>query len=160
MCAAAAKLLQLCLALCDPMDCSPPGSSVHGILQARILEGVAISSSRGSSQLRDQTQVSCIPGGLFIIWATGPPGKCPGLIYSLLPNPYPAPWNFTVKLTRGRVFAPWVLKYSVLQKAWHIVRPTDLKVISIDKIAYLPKFPGGRGSRQAMLPLEEASEAE
>ena len=39
------KLLQLCLTLCDPMDCSPPGSSVHGILQARVLEGVAMPSS-------------------------------------------------------------------------------------------------------------------
>ena len=47
---------QSCLTLCDPMDCSPPGSSVHGILQARILEWVAISSSRGSSQpSRDRT---------------------------------------------------------------------------------------------------------
>ena len=44
---------------CDPMDCSPPGSSVHGILQARILEWVLISSSRGSSRPRDQTPVSC-----------------------------------------------------------------------------------------------------
>ena len=44
-----AKSLQLCPTLCNPMDCSPPGSSVHGILQARILEWVAISSSRGSS---------------------------------------------------------------------------------------------------------------
>ena len=44
-----AKSLQLCLTLCDPMDCSPPGSSVHGILQARILEWVAMPTSRGSS---------------------------------------------------------------------------------------------------------------
>ena len=44
-----AKLLQSCPTLCDPMDYSPPGSSVHGILQARILEWVAMSSSRGSS---------------------------------------------------------------------------------------------------------------
>ena len=51
-----AKSLQLCLILCDPMDCSPPGSSVHGILQARILEQVAISFSRGSSQPRDWTR--------------------------------------------------------------------------------------------------------
>ena len=51
---------QSCPTLCDPMDCSLPGSSVHGILQARILEWFAISSSRGSSQLRDQTQVFCI----------------------------------------------------------------------------------------------------
>ena len=49
---------QSCLALGDPMNCSLPGSSVHGILQARILEWVAISSSRGPSQPRDQTQVS------------------------------------------------------------------------------------------------------
>ena len=55
-----AKSLQSCLTLCDPMDCSPPGSSVHGILQARILEGVAISSSRGSSQSRDRTCVSYV----------------------------------------------------------------------------------------------------
>ena len=52
------------------MDCSPLGSSVHGILQARILEWVAISFSRESSQPRDQTQVSCIAGGFFTIGAT------------------------------------------------------------------------------------------
>ena len=46
--------------LCDPMDCNPPGSSVHGILQARILEWVVISSSRGSSQPRDRTRVSYV----------------------------------------------------------------------------------------------------
>ena len=51
---------QSCLTLCDPMDCSPPGSSVHGISQARILEWVAISFFRGSSLSRDQTCVSCI----------------------------------------------------------------------------------------------------
>ena len=49
---------QPCPAICNPIDCSPPGSSVHGILQARILDWVAISFSRGSSQPRDQTQVS------------------------------------------------------------------------------------------------------
>ena len=54
--AAAAKSLQSCPTLRNPMDCSPPGSSVHGISQAGILEWIAISSSRGSSQPRDQTQ--------------------------------------------------------------------------------------------------------
>ena len=58
---------QLCPKLCDPMDCSPPGSSVHGILQAGILEWVAISFSGGSSQPRDQTQVSCTAGEFFTI---------------------------------------------------------------------------------------------
>ena len=61
---------QSCLTLCDPMNCCPPGSSVHGILQARILEWVAISFSRRSSQSRDQTLVSCIAGRFFTIWAT------------------------------------------------------------------------------------------
>ena len=56
---------QLCLTLCDSMDCSPPGYSVHGILQARILEWVAISFSRGSSWPRDQIQVPCIAGRFF-----------------------------------------------------------------------------------------------
>ena len=55
---------------CSPMDCSPPGSSVQGILQARILEWVAMPSSRASSQLRDWTQVSCIASRFFAIWAT------------------------------------------------------------------------------------------
>ena len=61
---------QPCPTLCHPMACSPPGSSVHGILQARILEWVAMPSSRGSSQPRDRNQVSHIAGGFFTIWAT------------------------------------------------------------------------------------------
>ena len=58
--AAAAKSLQLCPTLCDPIEDSPPGYSVHGILQARILEWAAVLSSRGSSQHRDQTPVSYV----------------------------------------------------------------------------------------------------
>ena len=54
-----AKSPQSCLTLCDPMDCRPPGFSVYGILQARILEWVALPSSRGSSPPSDQTCVSC-----------------------------------------------------------------------------------------------------
>ena len=56
---------QSCPTLCDPVDCSPPGSSVHGILQARILEWVTISLSRGSSQPKDRTQVSLIADKRF-----------------------------------------------------------------------------------------------
>ena len=66
------EVAQSCPTLCDPMDCIPSGSSVYGILQARILEWVAISFSRGSSQSRDRTQVSHIAGRRFILW---PPGK-------------------------------------------------------------------------------------
>ena len=61
---------QSCLSLCDPVECSPPGSSVHGILQARILEWGAMSSSRGSSWPGDQIWVSCIAGRFFTIWVT------------------------------------------------------------------------------------------
>ena len=61
---------QSCPTLCDPMDCSPPGSSVHGNLQARIVVWVAIPFSMGSSQPRDWTWVSCITGRFFAIWAT------------------------------------------------------------------------------------------
>ena len=60
---------QSCPIHCDPMDCSPPGSSVHGILQATILEWVAIPFFRGSFQPRSWTQVSCIAGRFFTIWA-------------------------------------------------------------------------------------------
>ena len=59
-----------CPTLCNPMDCSLPGSSVHGIFQARVLEWIAISFSRGFSQLRDGNQVSCIVNRCFTIWAT------------------------------------------------------------------------------------------
>ena len=55
---------------CDPRDCSPPGSSVHGILQARILKWAAIPFSRGPSQPNDRTWVSCTAGRFFTIWAT------------------------------------------------------------------------------------------
>ena len=61
---------QLCPTLCDPMHRSPSGSSVHGILQARILKWGAIPFSRGSSRPRDRTLVSHITGGFFTIWAT------------------------------------------------------------------------------------------
>ena len=57
------------LTLCNPLDCSPPGSSVHGIFQTRILEWVVISFSRGSSWPRDKTCVSCIADRFFTGWA-------------------------------------------------------------------------------------------
>ena len=65
------EVAQLCPTLCIPMNCSLPGNSVHGIFQARILEWVAISFSRGSSQPRDQTLVFHIVGRCFTLWATG-----------------------------------------------------------------------------------------
>ena len=61
------EVAQSCPTLLNPMDCSLPGSSIHGIFQARVLESVAISFSRGSSQPRDQTGVSCIVGRCFTV---------------------------------------------------------------------------------------------
>ena len=61
---------QSCPTLCDPMDCSPPGSSVCGIFQARILEWVAISSSRASSVPRDWAYISCIGRQILYHWVT------------------------------------------------------------------------------------------
>ena len=87
-----AQSLQSCLTLCDPMIGSLPGSSVHGILQARTLEWVAMPSSRGSSQSRDQTQISCIAGGFF---TTEPPGKPKTSIQIVKPCCYHAPKKFT-----------------------------------------------------------------
>ena len=66
-----AKLLWLCLNLCNPVNYNPPGSSVHGISQARILEWYAISFCRGSSQPRDWTYISCIGRKILYCWATG-----------------------------------------------------------------------------------------
>jgi len=60
-------VVQLSPTLCNPMDYSPPGSSVHGILQTRILEWVAVPFSRGFSRPRDRTQVSCIAGRFFTV---------------------------------------------------------------------------------------------
>ena len=71
---------QSCPTLCDPTYCDLPGSSVHGILQPRILEWVAISFSRRSSRPRDQNRVSCIVGRHFTVRATREVSRC-NLLY-------------------------------------------------------------------------------
>ena len=79
------KVALSCLTHCDPIGCSLPGSSVHGILQARILEWVAFPFSRGSSQPEDQTQVSLIAGeGAEPALPAEPPGKPVLLSLSLI----------------------------------------------------------------------------
>ena len=64
------EVAQLCPTLCNPMECSLPGSSFHGFFQAIVLEWIAISFSRGSSQARDRTRVSHIVDRCFTVWAT------------------------------------------------------------------------------------------
>ena len=92
---------QSCPTLYEPMDCSPLGSSIHGILQARILARVTIPFSRGSCQPRDQNQVSCIAGRFCTVWATREewsqyiiwtyPYQIPNLIFLL----YSLSWSVT-----------------------------------------------------------------
>ena len=76
------KVTQSCPTLCDPMDCV-----VHGLLQARILEWVSFPFSRGSSQPRDRTRVSCIAGGFFTSWATRKAHKSPPLSSNTILQP-------------------------------------------------------------------------
>ena len=64
------EVAQSCLTLCEPMNCSLPGSSIHGVFQTRVPEWIAISFSRGSSRPRDRTRVSHIVGRHFTVWAT------------------------------------------------------------------------------------------
>ena len=108
---------QFCLTLCDPMDCSLPGSSIHGIFQARILEWVVISFSRRSPQPRDWTWVSCIVGRCFTIWAKQSLEKWtnPGVVIMDTP----------VKLVKSTVILTYVsyVKYvevcTLLTLIWH-----------------------------------------
>ena len=121
------------------MDCSPPGSSAHGILQAKILELAAIPFSRRASQPRDWTQISCIAGGFFTTWATAAAAKslqlCPTLCNPIDGSPPGSPvpgilqartlewvaisfsnagrWKVKVKsLSHGQLFTtPWTAAY-------------------------------------------------
>ena len=79
------EVAQSCLTLCDPMDCSLPGSSIRGIFQARVLDWVAISFSRRSSRPRDWTWVSLIVGRHFTVWTTR------GVLYTLHPHCWSCP---------------------------------------------------------------------
>ena len=81
VCARTCLVAQSCLSLCDPMDCSPPGSSVHGILQARILERVAMPSFRGSSQPRIEPTSPTLWADSFCLNHQGSPRKWEWVTY-------------------------------------------------------------------------------
>ena len=93
------SVAQYCLTLCDPMNCSPPGSSFHGIFQARILEWIAISFSRGSSQSKDQTCVSDYltlghlgsPSSNLLYWSIY--YRIPHLIFIIVWHIPPSEWH-------------------------------------------------------------------
>ena len=94
----------------NPMDYSLPGSSVHEILQTRILEWVAIPFSRGSSQPRDWTQVSHIPGGFFTVWAHGSPRTLKWVAYPFSSkSSRPRNWTRASRIA-GRFSTSWATR--------------------------------------------------
>ena len=103
---------QSSLTLCNPMDCSPQGSSAYGIFPARILEWVVIPFSRESSQPKDQTQVSCIAGRFFTIRDTGKPYNCMWVYNYLRLRRWFSGKESTCQCRRCRrlEFDPWVGK--------------------------------------------------
>ena len=93
---------QSCLTLCNPMDCSLPVSSVHGILQARILEWVSMSFSRGSSQRRDRTGVSCLEGWSLYHLTPGKPTQPCRVTLAVLELPASLSWETHTSFPPGR----------------------------------------------------------
>ena len=106
-----AKSLQSCLPLCDPMDCSPPGSSAHGDFPCKNPGAGCHALFQGSSQHRDQTQVSCMAGGFFTIWATRKsPRILEWVVYLFSRGSYqPRNW-MRVSRNAGRFFTSWATR--------------------------------------------------
>ena len=129
---------QSCLTLCDPIDCSPPGSSVHGILQARTLEWGAMPSSRGSSQPRDQTQVTHTAGGFFTDWAMREAQEVDWEILSLLQTIFP-----TQESNRGLLHYRQILYQLSYQGSWQMILVRTYKLslsLSIYIYIYIHKY--------------------
>ena len=128
------------MSLCNPLDCSLPGSSVHGIIQTRILEWVAISSSRGSSPPRDWTRVSCVScclsGKFFTRWAI---------------------WETQADISAGLKYTSRILAnhckhlWSSLPGLWHYVSLGNTLLSTKETLKWL-------FSRSPQLPSEIASE--
>ena len=129
------KLLvaQPCLTLWDPIDCSLPGSSVHGIFQARPLEWIGIPFSRGSSWLWNWIQVSHIVGRFFTVWAVAPKRM---FMKTILSNPVSKSFSESKRvngmklLAISLLFIFWVLEKSVDGTSWlGRLRPSQKKGI-------------------------------
>ena len=101
---------QSCPTLCDPMDCSPPGFSIHGILQERILEWIAIPFSRESSWPRDWTQVFCIASRFFAVWATREAQSVKS--WTSKPNLYDISFSYWVTLHHSSIVFSSVHQFS------------------------------------------------
>ena len=121
------KSLQLCLTLCDPMDCNPPGTSVHEILQARILEWIVISFSAVSSRPRDQTHISCVSCVLYLNslplshlenlrWWLGRRENQARILCSLERDRTCR----EIPITFPEIILPWERAWMVLQRNWNL----------------------------------------
>ena len=133
-CCTHAKLLQLCLTQCDPMNSSLPGSSVHGILQARILELVAMPFSRASSWPRDQTHVSCIAGRFLTAEPRGNSRHLWGCIFSsqwftLLWEQRESIHVITL-LSSVSEEGPWFVGHCSLDQGKHLIKLGQLHCLS------------------------------
>ena len=135
-------VVQSCLTLCDLMDYSPPGSSDHGILQARILEWVSVSFYRGSFWPRDWTQVFCIAGRFFPFWTTRE-AYVPILETRLLPASIPHLVPITGHLSLAWVIChvPAPLRYSALKPTIELKPPSPYPPL-LKPIRSLPVSPG------------------
>ena len=138
---------QSCPTLCDPMDCGPPGSSVHGISQARLLEWVAMSFSRGSSRPRDWTNIfcgSCIGRQILYHWATWKPTEedeserewncsvmsSSFLMHALWPTRLLCPWDFPGKSTGVAAISGTNLNITTdLRPIWMVLILKDLNYV-------------------------------
>ena len=97
---------QLCLILCDSMDCSPPDSSVHGIFQTRILERVVISFSRGPARPRDQTCISCVSCiGRWILYHCAPWEVLMLFSLQVLSKSFAIPWTVACQASLSMEFS-------------------------------------------------------
>ena len=115
-CMRVCSVTQSCLTLCNPMDCNLPRSSVHGIFQARILEWVVIAYSRGSSQLRNRTQVSCIAGEFF--YSLSQQGSPRILAWVTYPFARGSSWSRNqtrVSCIAGGFFTSWATQEALLR---------------------------------------------
>ena len=121
------EVAQLCPTLCNPKDCSLPGSSVHGIFQARVLEWFAISFSRGSSQPRDLAQVSCTVSRPFSIWATSESES--EVVQSCLTLCNPMDYSLPGSFTHG-IFQARILEWVAISFSRGSSQPRDLAQVS------------------------------
>ena len=127
------EVAQSCPTLCDPMDRSPPGSSAHGIFQSRVLEWVAISFSRGSSQPRDQTRISRIEGRCFLLY-------CSRFIIVFTQITY-----LKKQTHKNKTFL--ILQYNTLRNIVVYSTTAGIQALASSEKAELPTREGRRGER-------------